>query len=636
MMTAVEIAATGFVFSDFVAERTRDFTGRDWVFAEIDKWLADSGGSRAFLLVGGPGTGKSAILARLVQFSSGLDSSDGYPQLAPGFLTHYHFCQAQQDASLSPTRFVEALSLALAARYQPFAEALVESRQGDKQVVINAAQTVNTATDGSRVQNVVIENLSVGSLSARTAFDMTVRQPLEQLCSPYFNEAIVIVVDSLDEARTWRQEDSILSLLGETLDDPHDLPPQVRLVLACRPDERVLQAVGLEPSLDLLADAPADAAEVEQYATVRLERASIDATLGAELARRLGAGSGGNFLYARYIVDGWLARPTELSLSSALDLPAGLKGIYREFLKRELARDDEKWEERYQPLLGLLAVARGEGLTSETLVTATGKKPREVDNAMRACAQYLAGPQPEGPFRIYHQSFRDFLLESKVYRIYPAEAEELLGEFVWKMWQQKDRTALSDYVAKYGAAHLAEAGRLVSGPAGNEYISRLAEMLMDFNWLRAKVETTDMTSLLADFELLPEQPEAMRLLYEALRLSAHVLARDSAQLPSQLWGRLLDRPENEMQLLLEKARDRTGRPWLRPQTGTLEAPGGPLVRTLAGHTGPVNAMAVTADGRFAVSGSYDKTLKVWELETGRLLATFSGGGAIPCCAISTE
>ena len=46
----------------------------------------------------------------------------------------------------------------------------------------------------------------------------------------------------------------------------------------------------------------------------------------------------------------------------------------------------------------------------------------------------------------------------------------------------------------------------------------------------------------------------------------------------------------------------------------------------------VKAVAVTPDGRRAVSGSDDRTLKVWDLEQGALLATWramaigSGGG----------
>jgi WD40 repeat protein len=48
------------------------------------------------------------------------------------------------------------------------------------------------------------------------------------------------------------------------------------------------------------------------------------------------------------------------------------------------------------------------------------------------------------------------------------------------------------------------------------------------------------------------------------------------------------------------------------------------LRTLRGHTGTVNAVAVTPDGRCVVSGSQDKTLKVWNLESGEELRTLKG------------
>lgn len=45
-------------------------------------------------------------------------------------------------------------------------------------------------------------------------------------------------------------------------------------------------------------------------------------------------------------------------------------------------------------------------------------------------------------------------------------------------------------------------------------------------------------------------------------------------------------------------------------------------RTLEGHSGWVNGVALTLDGR-AVSASGDKTLKVWDLDAGLLIATFT-------------
>lgn len=60
------------------------------------------------------------------------------------------------------------------------------------------------------------------------------------------------------------------------------------------------------------------------------------------------------------------------------------------------------------------------------------------------------------------------------------------------------------------------------------------------------------------------------------------------------------------------------------------------MRTLEGHAGGVNAVALTPDGRRAVSASHDKTLKVWDLEIGSLIAGFTGESSILSCAIAPD
>jgi WD40 repeat protein len=39
------------------------------------------------------------------------------------------------------------------------------------------------------------------------------------------------------------------------------------------------------------------------------------------------------------------------------------------------------------------------------------------------------------------------------------------------------------------------------------------------------------------------------------------------------------------------------------------------VRTLAGHSGGVRSVAISADGKRVVSGSDDKTVKIWDADT---------------------
>jgi hypothetical protein len=49
-----------------------------------------------------------------------------------------------------------------------------------------------------------------------------------------------------------------------------------------------------------------------------------------------------------------------------------------------------------------------------------------------------------------------------------------------------------------------------------------------------------------------------------------------------------------------------------------------LHNQLLHYTDSVNALAVTPDGRFVVSGSFDNTLRVWNLATGKIKTTLQG------------
>ena len=63
---------------------------------------------------------------------------------------------------------------------------------------------------------------------------------------------------------------------------------------------------------------------------------------------------------------------------------------------------------------------------------------------------------------------------------------------------------------------------------------------------------------------------------------------------------------------------------------------GKTVRTLQGHSSWVHAVAVTPDGRRAISASDDQTLRVWDLDTGKTVATFTGDSGMWCCAVAPD
>jgi WD40 repeat protein len=48
------------------------------------------------------------------------------------------------------------------------------------------------------------------------------------------------------------------------------------------------------------------------------------------------------------------------------------------------------------------------------------------------------------------------------------------------------------------------------------------------------------------------------------------------------------------------------------------------IRTFTGHSRSVDSVAFAPDGRTALSGSQDDTLKLWDVATGREIRTFTG------------
>ena len=210
--------------SSYLNGRTKSFSGRGWVFDRIGTWLDDPAGARVFLLTGRPGTGKTAIAARVAQMNAG-EVPAAHPALARDRFAFAHFCQAGVESTLSPVSFVRSLSESLGNRYPPFREALQNS--GSRQIVINAVQNFTTGSDNTGVRITV----ELRSSDARPLFDEAVRRPLQALAATLGpGQRIAVLIDSLDEALTFSADSSIPHLLKLA----NDFPPQVRFLLTCR------------------------------------------------------------------------------------------------------------------------------------------------------------------------------------------------------------------------------------------------------------------------------------------------------------------------------------------------------------------------------------------------------------------
>lgn len=392
------------------------------------------GDDAVFLLTGSPGVGKSEI-AR--QAAIALDP------------TYEHRCDAQDDATLNPLRFIGDLACSLADRNTDYAQRLVELVRPD--IIINSTVQVETLADGARVQGVVINSLHIADMPVRAAFDRLIRHPLEN-CQEgnEHSKPFLVIVDAIDESLGFRPSDHLVDLLRHATSCPG-----LRFLLTSRSGETsVIDRFG-EGTLDL--DRYKDG-DLLRYAQLRL---SGVADLGTSvLAERLV--NAGNFLYVRYMLDDLINQPRSVDIAE-LPLPDGIVNVYRQFLMRTVAPDrrDRDWVTRYRPVLGLIAVGRGQGLPVGLIAKASGLPLSATLDVLHDCGQFLTvvGGRPATQrVRIYHRSFQEFLLTDHTYTVFPAEAHSSLAGSMspeyWKDWQGD----VADYGLSYLPLHLHEGG----------------------------------------------------------------------------------------------------------------------------------------------------------------------------------
>ena len=450
---------------DYLKERATGFVGREWLFARIRDFL--NGPPGVFLIRGDPGAGKTAVAARLIQDSSGRDVGDHEcrrPSIDQGSLTAVVVCRQGRADALELTY---ALSEQLAHAVPAFRDELLavltpEIRIGD--VHVQTGDVTGSA-------NVVGVRLDLGVLDDSRAFARAITFPLKRLQERDNVGRLVLLVDAVDEAGS-----SGLNTIARglaTLEGVH-------LIATTRPDPAVLAAFrGAKHQLDLLEDAPEDDEDLLAYVAARLRGSGHDDAVRI-LTDRIVERASGNFLYATYVVgsllDNNVLPHVDATAAQRIALPTGgLRGVYEDYLDRQIAGDARAWTDKLRPVLAPLCVALGEGLTVEQLTSVAARvvgrtfSVSEVRDVIHMLGQLIDGPRPDGPLRVYHQSFARFLLDPDENSIWPIDANEAhlaiakgLGDDSVPRYQDgtKDWSQATDYVTSYLASHAATAGVL--------------------------------------------------------------------------------------------------------------------------------------------------------------------------------
>ncbi|MFI1064019.1 AAA family ATPase [Streptomyces spororaveus] len=356
----------------------RFFTGRHRVLSDIAHWLEDRQPG-IFLLTGAPGSGKSAVLGRIVALSDPLQRAD---LLAHGAL-----------------------------------------RPGDPDPGVNTVDV-----------SLRLSGLTVHQLASAVADGLGLPRPptpssliadLERGWSRS-GQRLVIVMDGLDEAAPYEADgmlDQLLAPLSRQaclLVGSRDRPLRSSAERGESLSQVVVRLFGSRARHMSLDEAPEAESDIEEYSRRRLQAEGLPlgeaAAASRVIARQATQGHGG-FLFARVAADSVIRRHPAGPEDWEQAVPGSVRAALAQDLEKgpTLVRDGQVVPHAARDLLTALAWSSGNGLPARGIWEATATAisdggtsygPADLDWLLGAYGRYVVedtdGDQPV--YRLYHQA----------------------------------------------------------------------------------------------------------------------------------------------------------------------------------------------------------------------------------------
>jgi len=561
---------------DFTIERQRHrrFVGREDVLAQLDEWLIGPSEAGWVVVTGGPGMGKSAVLSAWLARRE-----------AAGAAVPHHFVRRQVANWDQP----EVIAASLAAQIE--------------------AMFPTLRVPEARPEGRLIELLGRVSKHLGAA------------------GRLVVLVDGLDETLADSGDNPLPRFL------PHVVPAGIRLLCAMRPTYPHLNWIeARSPTRRIDLDDRRWAASNEavvrgfwQAAATKYEPPLPNEMIATAIDR-----ADGNVLHAVMLHDALQSLPAQERRAD--QIPRGLGGLIGEIWDRAAVRPGVRAG------LGLLCAAQ-EALSLDMIAELAGWGPdvyEERKRFLREARQLLLEEPASWSGAVAYRPRHDWVRELMAEQLGAATLRAQHGMLSRKLatWPAPAEASARRYALRHALIHRAEAGAWADA----------WHLAADMGFLEAKCRELGAHEAEADVTRAAERchasgDAALRRRFDdlarALGRESHWIRAAPEATAALLWNRLrqsgwsTDEIEQQVQIPV-------GSKFLRVRhLATRESPA--LVRDLVGHADWVTACAVTPDGRRMVSASDDQTLKVWDLESGRVLATLEGhADRVTACAVTPD
>ena len=459
-------------FSVELSRLNRYFTGREWLFDELDQWLEDEN-SRVFFITGDPGVGKSAVMARIADKNERVGA--------------FHFCIFSLLDSCNPFRFARSIASQLATQFPDYRAALEAAN----------LERLDETDPGSLLRRLVIDPLKAVKLEG----------------------PVLILVDGLDESRAYGGRDTIAKVLCERLSD---FPNWVRLVISSRKEPDILDSFSSYKPREIDTGCEGNRGDIRKYLKEKASKTSLKELLSGEridlenFITITMERSEGNFLFvaeALKAVESGLLDP-----ANPEDFPVGLVGLYQSFFERMFP--GRQGYRDFQPILSVLCAAR-EPLTLTQIANILNMRPFDVEERLSRFAVYF--PFKDDVYQAFHKSIIDWLTvkagQDFTYRVDVQQGHERISRNLLDAYSSDSRDR---FMLAHLPAHL----------IGAKDWASLETVLTDLRFIEAKCAAGMIHDLIIDYnsaiDALPEAQEENKKKREAeervVRYSREIIA----------------------------------------------------------------------------------------------------------------
>jgi len=339
-------------FQSLIQDKTEGFVGREYVFDAIQTFIQENK-KGYFTIIGDPGQGKSAILAKYVQDT--------------GCIAHFN---VQLQGPNRADQFLESVCKQLVARYQLPYDPLPSNAMQDGEFLGHLLDEVAQRRNGQPVVIAVDALDEVDSGSYRDANILYL--------PPYLPDGVYFIMTrrrGVEVPLTTYAPNQIISLLDYQADSQRD----VRLYIQNRVD---------------------DSGNLRQQIDERQETIII-------FTDKIADKSENNFMYLRYVLlDIEKGLYKDLSLDS---FPQGLQGYY-DFHWRRMGMTANPLPDAKIKIVYILGEVK-QPVSRQQICDFSGEDTRTVQTVLNEWEQFLHELLKDNSRRysVYHASFRDFL-----------------------------------------------------------------------------------------------------------------------------------------------------------------------------------------------------------------------------------